>query len=92
MDKSILNRIKALEEKKPSELIIFAITDSGETVTRRTKDIITEEGTLKEGYSGVGVMDKGIVKSGDNLKELDRVLSYFQREAEKSTETHSEKT
>lgn len=81
MDKSVLKRIKALEDKAPSDLIIYAITDQGEVTEGEVKDIITEDGELKEGYSGVGVMDVGLVKDGNSLKDLDRILSYFVKRA-----------
>lgn len=83
MDKSILNRIKALEERKSNSLVIYAITDKGEMTEGKVKDIITEDGELKEGFSGIGCIDKGIVSSGANLKDLDRVLNHIRNEAEK---------
>ena len=44
MDKSIINRIKKLEDKAPSDLIVYAITDKEEVVEARVKDVLTEDG------------------------------------------------
>lgn len=77
MDKSIINRLKTLEDKVPSDLIIYAVTEDGEQIEARVKDIISEDGRLKEGIKGIGMVDpyqKQIVKSGNDLKDLDRVL------------------
>lgn len=86
MDKSILNRLKALEDKKPSDLIMKAYTESGELTEGRVKDILMEDGELKEGFSGIGMNSGSLVVSGNNLKDLDRILSHFRREAEKESE------
>lgn len=75
MDKTILNRVKALEDKKPSDVIIYAIAADGREVTGRVKDILTEDGTLKAGYTGIGSGMKLVVK-GSNLKDVDRILKY----------------
>ena len=90
MDKSIINRIKALEERKKNDLVIYAITDKGELAEGRVKDIISEEGELKEGFSGIGCIDKGIVKNGSNLKDLDRVLKCLMGETLYEDCTHNE--
>lgn len=82
MDKSIINRIKKLEDKAPSDLIVYAITDKEEVVEARVKDVLTEDGELKKGYKGVGVLDVGLVKRGSSLKDLERILRFQQGEAD----------
>ena len=81
MDKSIINRIKALEERKKNDLVIYAISDKGKITEGRVKDIITESGELRKGFSGIGCIDRGIVRCGNNLKDIDRVLKYFLSES-----------
>ena len=76
MDKTILNRVKALEDKKPSDVIIYAIAADGREVTGRVKDILTEDGTLKAGYTGIGSGMK-LVVNGSSLKDIDRILKHI---------------
>ncbi|SCW28261.1 hypothetical protein SAMN05660484_00231 [Eubacterium ruminantium] len=84
MRNSILKRLEALENKKPSDLVISAERDNGEMTSERTKTVISPDGSLKEGFSGVGDNEKGvIIHSGKNLKDLDRILKYFKLQAEK---------
>lgn len=80
MDKSIIRRIKALEDRKPKDLIIYAITEDGGLIEGRVKDIIDDNGELKEGYSGIGCVDKGLVRGGSDLKDLDRILNHIKAE------------
>jgi hypothetical protein len=75
MDKSIVKRLEALEKKVPSDLIICAVTEDGELTKGRVKDIITKDGELKEGFSGIGDSGK-LVVSGSNLKDLERILKH----------------
>ena len=77
MDRSILSRVKALEENLPEDLVIYAETKDKEVVEAKVKDVLTEDGELKEDFSNIG----GVVK-GNNLKDLDRVLSFFRMRAE----------
>lgn len=77
MDKSILKRLESLESKAPSELHINAICDNGESIEEKVKDVLTEDGELREGFSGIGTCTKG-----NSVKDIKRILRYHKRVAE----------
>ena len=80
MDKSIIKRLEALEGRKPSDLIIYAYSDSGDMTTGRVRDIISKGGELREGFSGIGDLERLII-SGNSKKDLDRLLLYMRENA-----------
>lgn len=86
MDGSVVKRLKALEDRVPADVVIIAETVKGEIVEARVKDVISEDGELKEGYIGIGEAEGRLVIKGNGLKDLDRLLTYFKAEAEKDAE------
>ncbi len=80
MDKSIINRITALENKAPSDIVIHAITSSGEIVNEKVRNVIDKDGRIKDGFRGIS-NESGTIESGTRLKDLDRILAYIKNEA-----------
>lgn len=76
MSVSLLKRIETLESQVSGDLVIIAITDKDEEVKARVKDVIEKDGTLKEGFSGIGSDNLRLVLEGNSLKDLDRILKY----------------
>lgn len=79
MSVSLLKRIETLESQVSGDIVIIAITDKGEEVKARVKDVIEKDGTLKEGFSGIGNSEHSrLILKGNSLKDLDRIIkSYF---------------
>ena len=85
--KDLLKRIEALERQVPTALVIFAETESGETIEDKVKNVLSDTGELLEGFKGVGNYENNIiVADGGNLRDIDRVFRYFKLIAADSCE------
>lgn len=77
MNNNILNRIEKLESVLTSnDLIIYATTDKGKLVEEKAKKVLTADGQLKKGFSGIGKGNHVVVK-GNNLEDVDTILKYI---------------
>ena len=77
MKNNILNRVEKLESILTSnDLIIYATTDKGELVEEKAKKVLTADGKLKKGFSGIGKRNHIVVK-GNNLEDVDTILKYI---------------
>ncbi len=83
MEKSILKRVEALENRVPSDIVIDVIKEDGTLERGKVKDFISEDGEMKKGYIGISIEGGSLVKSGNSLKDLDRILDYIKIRAEK---------
>ncbi len=84
---AIIARIKQLEARNPSELMINAIDSQGREVVASAREVFDASGRLINGFVGVSMR---IVASGNDIRLLERVLKNTELRAQEVKDVEQE--
>ena len=68
----VLKLCESLESMFSEHIVVIAETLDGEKTEVELREILSENGELKEGYKGIGKYVRGV-----NFKDIIRLLAYY---------------